>query len=193
VLGLFKQADAIAQLDTAPAPHIMKRSTKRNLSIRTKTTPTLTPAPLRPQHTVQGQGQYPTSLMGRSSPWGTPGAGEWRTAGGSFTPVVAGILTISLVHCPISTSTTTTSMSAMWDIKEVSLPTLPDSALRLPLVCGRATCRVPTLGRPANCSWTLDLTGVRRPLSPDQRQAARPHTFRRWDNNSRCIILALVP
>jgi hypothetical protein len=92
VLGLFKQADAIAQLDTAPAPDIMKRSTKRNrdLSIRTKTTPTLTPAPLRPQHTIQGQGRYPTSPMGRSSPWGTPGAGEWRTAGGSFTPVGAG-------------------------------------------------------------------------------------------------------
>jgi hypothetical protein len=47
-------------------------------------------SPPPPQHTVQGQGQYPTSPMGRSSPWGTPGAGEWRTAGGSFTPVGAG-------------------------------------------------------------------------------------------------------
>jgi hypothetical protein len=27
VLELFKQADAIAQLDTAPAPHMMRRST----------------------------------------------------------------------------------------------------------------------------------------------------------------------
>jgi hypothetical protein len=93
------------------------------------------------------------------------------------------ILTISLVHCPISTSTTTTSMSAMRDIKEVSPPILPDSTPpihppSLPLVCGRGTCRVPTLARPANCSWTLDLTGARRLLSPGQRQAARPHTFR---------------
>lgn len=43
-----------------------------------------------PQHTIQGQGQYPTSPMGRSSPWSTPGTGDWRTSGGSFTPSGAG-------------------------------------------------------------------------------------------------------
>ncbi|OAX39370.1 YTH-domain-containing protein [Rhizopogon vinicolor AM-OR11-026] len=42
-----------------------------------------------PVQQLQGSGQYPTSPMGRSSPWST-GTGEWRTAGGSFTPVGAG-------------------------------------------------------------------------------------------------------
>ncbi|KAH7889546.1 YT521-B-like domain-containing protein [Phlebopus sp. FC_14] len=32
-----------------------------------------------------GQGQYPTSPMGRSSPWNNSGSGDWRTPGGSFT------------------------------------------------------------------------------------------------------------
>ncbi|KAI6045583.1 YT521-B-like domain-containing protein [Pisolithus marmoratus] len=33
---------------------------------------------------LQAQGQYPTSPMGRSSPWNTPGSGDWRTPGASF-------------------------------------------------------------------------------------------------------------
>jgi hypothetical protein len=110
--GTLQAGGRHRQLDTAPASDIMKRSTKRNrdLSIRTKTTPTLTPAP---QHTIQGQGQYPTSPMGRSSPWGTPCAGEWGTAGGSFTPVGAGNPDDLARALPISTSTTTTSILAM--------------------------------------------------------------------------------
>lgn len=41
------------------------------------------PAPAQHQQQYAGQGQYPTSPMGRASPWNTPG-GEWRTPGGSF-------------------------------------------------------------------------------------------------------------
>lgn len=161
--------------------------------------PTLTPAPLRhPSNPFKAKG---STLQ---APWDgpllgvppVPGSGELQVD--HLPRLGPEILMISPVHCPISTSTTTTSMSAMRDIKEVSPPILHDSTPRihpppLPLVCGRGTCRVPTLSRPANCSWTLGLTGARRLLSPGQRQAARPHMFRRWGNNSRCIILALVP
>ncbi|KAG1877655.1 YT521-B-like domain-containing protein [Suillus subalutaceus] len=42
------------------------------------------PAPAQQQQQYAGQGQYPTSPMGRSSPWNAPGTGEWRTPGGSF-------------------------------------------------------------------------------------------------------------
>ena len=40
----------------------------------------------QPAQQLQSQGQYPTSPMGRSSPWSTPSTGDWRASGGSFTP-----------------------------------------------------------------------------------------------------------
>ncbi|KAG1756316.1 YT521-B-like domain-containing protein [Suillus paluster] len=48
------------------------------------------PPPQQQQYAPQGQGQYPTSPMGRSSPWNTPGTGEWRTPGGSFSAAGTG-------------------------------------------------------------------------------------------------------
>ncbi|KIJ16997.1 hypothetical protein PAXINDRAFT_168425 [Paxillus involutus ATCC 200175] len=48
------------------------------------------PPPNQQQHGSQGQGQYPTSPIGRSSPWGTPGSGDWRTPAGSFSVSGAG-------------------------------------------------------------------------------------------------------
>lgn len=48
------------------------------------------PPPAQQQQQYAGQGQYPTSPMGRSSPWNTPGTGEWRTPGGSFSAAGAG-------------------------------------------------------------------------------------------------------
>ncbi|KAG9318630.1 hypothetical protein JVU11DRAFT_723 [Chiua virens] len=41
------------------------------------------PPPSQQQYANQGS-QYPTSPMGRASPWGTPGAADWRTSGGTF-------------------------------------------------------------------------------------------------------------
>lgn len=41
-----------------------------------------TPSPT----TQQSQGQYPTSPIGRQSPWNNSQAGEWRTPGSSFSP-----------------------------------------------------------------------------------------------------------
>lgn len=40
----------------------------------------------------QGTTQYPTSPIGRGSPWGTPGGADWRTPGGMFSgPGVASV------------------------------------------------------------------------------------------------------
>ena len=43
---------------------------------------TRSPPPNQQQYGNQGTAQYPTSPIGRSSPWGTPGGADWRTPGG---------------------------------------------------------------------------------------------------------------
>lgn len=45
------------------------------------------PPPNQQQYGTQGQAQYPTSPMGRSSPWNGTGGGDWRTPGASFSSV----------------------------------------------------------------------------------------------------------
>lgn len=45
------------------------------------------PPPNQQQYGMQGQAQYPTSPMGRSSPWNGTGGGDWRTPGASFSSV----------------------------------------------------------------------------------------------------------
>lgn len=42
------------------------------------------PPPNQQQYGCQGSAQYPTSPIGRASPWGTPGGADWRTPGGTF-------------------------------------------------------------------------------------------------------------
>lgn len=42
------------------------------------------PPPNQQQYGSQGSAQYPTSPIGRASPWGTPGGPDWRTPGGTF-------------------------------------------------------------------------------------------------------------
>lgn len=48
-------------------------------------TPRSPPPPNQQQYGSQGLAHYPTSPIGRGSPWGTPGGGaDWRTPGGTF-------------------------------------------------------------------------------------------------------------
>ncbi|KAG6335029.1 hypothetical protein ID866_4055 [Astraeus odoratus] len=42
------------------------------------------PPPAQQPHGASGQGQYPTTPMGRSSPWNSQGTGDWRTPGALF-------------------------------------------------------------------------------------------------------------
>lgn len=42
------------------------------------------PPPNQQQYGGQGSAQYPTSPIGRASPWVTPGGADWRTPGGTF-------------------------------------------------------------------------------------------------------------
>ena len=42
------------------------------------------PPPNHQQYGSQGTAQYPTSPVGRASPWGAPGGADWRTPGGTM-------------------------------------------------------------------------------------------------------------
>lgn len=50
------------------------------------------PPPNQQQYASQGQAQYPTSPVGRASPWGASAGTGWRTPGGTFSgPAVASV------------------------------------------------------------------------------------------------------